>query len=49
MAWLYDQDIKANIEVMDNIVILYARVSFDEKRYAEMLEILRRAHKELKM
>ena len=49
MAWLYDQDIKANIEVMDNIVILYARVSSDEKRYAEMLEILRRAHKELKM
>lgn len=49
MAWLYDQDIKVNIEVVDNIVILYTRVSSSKERYAEMLEILKRAHKELKM
>ena len=49
MAWLYDQDIKINIEVVDNVVYLYAKLSQEEQRYAEMLEILKRSHKELKM
>ena len=49
MAWLYDQDIKVNIEVVDNVVYLYAKLSQEEQRYAEMLEILKRSHKELKM
>ena len=49
MAWLYDQNIKVNIEVVDNIVYLYSKVSAHENRYAEMLEILKRSHKELKL
>lgn len=49
MAWLYDQDIKVNIEVVDNIVYLYAKISTGEMRYAEMMDILQKSHKELKM
>lgn len=49
MAWLYDQDLKVNIEVVDNVVYLYSKISANERRYTEMLEILRRSHKELKM
>lgn len=49
MAWLYDQDIKVNIEVVDNVVYLYAKLSANEQRYESMLEILKRSHKELKM
>ena len=49
MAWLYDQDIKVNIEVVDNVVYLYAKLSANEQRYEAMLEILKRSHKELKM
>ena len=49
MAWLYDQDIKVNIEVVNNVVYLYAKLSANEQRYESMLEILKRSHKELKM
>ena len=49
MAWLYDQDLKVNIEVVDNVVYLYAKISAGEQRYAEMLTILQKSHKELKM
>lgn len=49
MAWLYGQDIKVNIEVVDNVVYLYAKLSANEQRYEAMLEILKRSHKELKM
>ena len=49
MAWLYDQNIKVNIEVVDNIVYLYAKISTGEMRYAEMMDILQKSHKELKM
>jgi hypothetical protein len=49
MAWLYDQDIKVNIEVVDDVVYLYAKLSANEQRYEAMLEILKRSHKELKM
>ncbi len=31
MAWLYDQDIKVNIEVVDNVVS-YAKLSANEQR-----------------
>lgn len=49
MAWLYDQDLKVNIEVVDNVVYLYAKISTGEQRYADMLTILQKSHKELKM
>lgn len=50
MAWLYDNNLKVNIEVVDNIIYLYAKISLGEQqRYAEMMEILQRSHKELKM
>lgn len=50
MAWLYDQDIKVNIEVVDNVVYLYGSIKkINTANYAIMLEILRRAHRELKM
>mgnify|MGYP000886730966 CR=1 FL=1 len=49
MAWLYDQDIKVNIEVVDNVMYLYAKLSANEQHYEAMLEILKRSHKELKM
>lgn len=49
MAWLYDQNIKVNIEVVDNIVYLYAKISTGEMRYVEMMDILQKSHKELKM
>lgn len=49
MAWLYDQDMKVDIEVVDNVVYLYSKLGKDEQRYVEMLEILKRSHKELKL
>lgn len=49
MAWLYDQDIHCNIEVLGNSVYFYSRVGVDAARYREMLEILKRSYKELKM
>lgn len=49
MAWLYDQNIKVNIEVVDNVVYLYSRIAEGEVRYAEMMDILQKSHKELKM
>lgn len=49
MAYLYDQNLKVEIEVVDNVVYLYSKVSANEQRYKEMLEILRQAFHELKM
>lgn len=49
MACLYDQDMKVDIEVVDNVVYLYSKLGKDEQRYVEMLEILKRSHKELKL
>ena len=49
MAWLYDRDIKVNIEVVDTVVYLHARVAAGEQRYADMMEILQKAYKELRM
>lgn len=47
MAWLYDQNLQVDIEVVDNVVYLYSLVSQGEDRYVEMLEVLKRSHKEL--
>lgn len=50
MAWLYDRNLKVNIEVVDNVVYLYAKLRATSqlpREYAEMMEVLRRAHKEL--
>lgn len=47
MAWLYDRQLEIDIEVADNVVYLYAKVQEGEQRYAEMMEILQKAHKEL--
>ena len=49
MTWLYDQDLKVNIEVVDNTVYLYSGVSQGEDRYAEMMEVLKRSYRELKL
>ncbi len=49
MAWLYDRNIKVDIEVVDNVVYLYAKVGAGENRYGDMLEILVKSHAELKM
>lgn len=49
MAWLYDRDLQVNIEVVDNVVYLYSEVNPYIDSYADMLEVLRRSHKELKM
>lgn len=49
MAWLYDRDIKVNIEVVDTVVYLYAKIKAGEQRYEDMMTILQRAYKELKM
>lgn len=40
---------KVNIEVVDNVVYLYSRIAKGEMRYVEMMDILQKSHKELKM
>ena len=40
---------KVNIEAVDNVVYLYSRIAEGEMRYAEMMDILQKSHKELKM
>lgn len=47
MAWLYDQNLQVDIEVVDNVVYLYSLVPPSDSHYAEMLEVLKRSHKEL--
>ncbi|HET6924987.1 MAG TPA: TIM44-like domain-containing protein [Candidatus Saccharimonadales bacterium] len=49
MADLYDRNLPVNIEVVDNVVYLYAKVGGATTRYAEMLDVLQRAFKELRM
>lgn len=49
MAKLYDQNLKVNIEVSDNVVYLYSLLSHTEAYYEGMLQILRHAHRELKL
>lgn len=48
MADLYDRNLDINIEVVDNIVYFYVKTYFATDNYDSMLEVLKRAHKELK-
>lgn len=50
MSFLYDTDAKVTIEAIDNVVYLYKRTDVSKvEDYKRLLEILRRAHKELKL
>jgi hypothetical protein len=49
MADLYDKNLKVEIEVVDNVVYLYSKVGANEVRYADMLDILKQAFRELKL
>ncbi len=50
MAYLYDQKLKIDIEVVDNVVYLYSSNSARTMaEYGGMLEVLKRAYKELKL
>ena len=50
MEYLYDKNLNYNLEVVDNVIYIFANVSrITENDYAELLEVLRLAHKELKM
>lgn len=49
MAKLYDSALPINIEVVDNLVYFYSRVSDADHRYGDMLAILVDAHKELRL
>lgn len=40
---------KVNIGAVDNAVYLYSIIAEGEMRYAEMMDILQKSHKELKM
>ncbi len=49
MEYLYDKKLNYNIEVVDNVIYIFANVhNITEKDYAELLDILSYAHKELK-
>jgi hypothetical protein len=49
MADLYDRNLQVNIEVVDNVVYLYSGITKAENRYADMLDVLKKAYKELYM
>lgn len=50
MAYLYDTDAKASIEVVNNTVYLYKQASqFDDTNYLTFLTIMLKAFKELKL
>ncbi len=49
MSDLYDKKLKVNIEVVDNIVYLYSRMTANETKYPEMMAILQQAFRELKL
>lgn len=48
MAELYDMDLPINIEVVDNVVYLYAPVKTGSQKYEDMMKVLQRAFRELK-
>ena len=49
MAELYDRELNYNIEVIDNTIYIFAKVvSTDKSQYAELLDVLSQAFKELK-
>ena len=50
MEFLYDTNPSYNIEVVDNVIYIFANVRrVSEQDYAEMLEVLKKAYDELKM
>ena len=50
MEFLYSKNPSYNLEVVDNVIYIYANISrVTEKDYADMLEVLQKAYDELKM
>lgn len=50
MEYLYDKNLPYNLEVVDNVIYIFANVKhITEADYAELLEILKLAYQELKM
>lgn len=50
MEYLYGKNLDYNLEVVDNVIYIFAAVKHvSEADYAELLDILKLAHKELKM
>lgn len=50
MEYLYDKNLNYNLEVTDNVIYIFANVkNITEADYAELLDVLKLAHKELKM
>ncbi len=50
MEYLYDKNLNYNLEVADNVIYIFASVrNITEADYAELLDVLKLAHKELKM
>ena len=50
MEYLYDKNLNYNLEVVDNVIYIFANVkNITEADYAELLAVLEKAHKELKM
>ena len=48
MIDLHDFNLPINIEVIDNVVYFYCKLRKDSQEYSTMLDVLKRAHKELK-
>lgn len=50
MEYLYDKNLNYNLEVADNVIYIFASVkNITESDYAELLDVLKLAYKELKM
>jgi hypothetical protein len=50
MAFLHDEiNLDFTLEVVDNIIYFYTKADINGKNYQSLLEVLLRAHKELKM
>ena len=50
MEFLYNKNPSYNLEVVDNVIYIFANISrITEKDYVDLLEVLKYAHKELKM
>ena len=50
MEYLYDKNLNYNLEVVDNVIYIFASVkNITEDNYAELLTVLEKAHQELKM
>ena len=50
MEYLYDKNLNYNLEVVDNVIYIFANVkNITEADYAELLAVLEKAHHELKI